>query len=320
MFTSLKRYLLKLKYLISKQLLIGRSIKAIAIAGIYITSTFIVSISLASCNLLNLDKSKNQSSIATPMVINKYDNNATIPNSLVLFNGNTNYLTGWNHVPSYPNEFIELKLPDDMYRIDRKTILTKGENVYSTTLIKKFGDWSHQHSNGIIAKFAKLPFSSIAGIEIVIRINGEISNLPDTEKINKTYSHLVDDKLLEKLDDGNVHLSFALRSQDPTSVKESQFNADYLISLNTKQQINNWYRIFIPVSKLKKYSEVNYEKTALFENEVKSMVVSNFKLTAETKSTKVIRNLIPDTFNENTPTLFKEIGVDIKYLGIVKNK
>ena len=288
-----------------------------------VTYLCVVLASLSGCNSSDIDKSivpisMGQIPMAKQVTIRKYQTAPVMLNALVLFSKETNVLDGWNHVESYPDEFDGLKFRPELYRIESKPDQNIEEYQYKTTLIKKFGDWNHQHANGITAQFSELAFSKVAGIEIVLRINNETSNLPSLNTLSKAYNNLVSDELLEKLDDGNVHLSLTLSSQDTNNTDLPKFNAEYLLSFDAKKHVDNWYHVFIPVSALNAYNEINYKQTPLSENESKSMMISGFRLMAETHSTKVIRNFIPELFDESVPKLFKEIGLEVKYIGVVK--
>lgn len=282
-----------------------------------ISCSCMATILLSACGSITLKKLEIQTPIAMQLVIKEYNNETIMANTQIIFNKDISLLGGWNYVKTYPDEFTGLALTSDQYRIDNKPVVSHGESYYATTLIKKFGDWHHQHANGITAQFSELTFSKVAGVEFVLRINTDISNLPSREEIAKTYNNLVSNELLAKLDDSNVHLSFALTTE-AESIDTPQFNAEYLLSLDAKKQVNCWLYVFIPVAELTKYNDVRYQKTSLSEEDVKSIMISDFRLVAETRSTKVIRNLIPDTFDFKVPKLFKEIGVEIRYIGIVK--
>lgn len=52
--------------------------------------------------------------------------------------------------------------------------------------------------------------------------------------------------------------------------------------------------------------------------QAKTMLVADFKLSAETNSEKVIRYFIHDSYNESVPQLFKEVGIEIHYIAVVK--
>lgn len=273
---------------------------------------------LAACSSVEIDPAVVQSQITPNVTVEEHRKALPIANAQVLFNKNTNLLGGWNHVANFPDEFAGLKFPSGMYRIDRKPALNHGEHQYSTTLIKKYGDWHHQHANGITAQYAPVPFANVAGIEMVLRINSETSNLPSRKEIAKTYDDLVPKAQLEKLDDGQVHLSIALVGEGAESVETPTFNADYLLSLDAKKQTDEWLHIFIPAAELTRFSEVNYNKTPVSTDQANPIPVTSLRLMAETSSTKVIRNLIPNNFDANTPKLFKEIGVELQYLAVVK--
>lgn len=270
------------------------------------------------CSHVEIEPSVVQAQITPQTSVATYSNALPIPNAQVLFNKNINLLGGWNHVANFPDEFAGLKFPSGMYRIDRKPALNHGEHQYSTTLIKKYGDWNHQHANGITAHYPVQPFANIAGIEMVVRINTDISNLPSPQDIAKTYGELVTEAQLEALDDGNVHLSIALVGDGADNTAIPTFNAEYMLSLDAKKQTDDWYHVFIPAAELTRYIEVNYNKTPVTAAESKTIPVNSFRLTAETSSTKVIRNILLDNFNENTPKLFKEVGLEVKYVSVVR--
>lgn len=275
-------------------------------------------LSLSACSSPNSDTLKPEAQSVTGLSITPYNNEPLTLDAHILFGATTNLLSGWNHVESYPDEFTGLALSSEKYRIEKQPALTENKEFFSTTLVKKFADWNHQHANGITADFSELAFSEIAGIALVLKVNSTISNVPGFETIANTYSNLVSGNQLSILDDGNLHLSVALRAGEMDSAEVPRFNAEYLLSLDAKTQMDQWYRIFIPASYLVRYNEIHYKHTPVSMEKAKSIVISNFKLVAETRSTKVLRNLIPNTFNEDVPKLFKEIGLNIKYISVVK--
>jgi len=128
----------------------------------------------------------------------------------------------------------------------------------------------------------------------------------------------VNEQDLKKLDDENVYLSFGLVDSQAVK-KEGTFNAVFLLSLNVETQLDQWLHIFIPNSQLVLYNEINYSEIPLSKNKANFKSVSRLRLMAETKSTQVVRKLIPDNFDERVPQLLKEVGVELKYIGIVKS-
>lgn len=275
---------------------------------------------LSACSFVKMDNSGLQTLETTAMSVTQYENRPLLSNAQILFGEGVNLLGGWDHVESYSNEFIGLNFATEAYRVNKQSIPNNQQDYFTTTLVKKFGDWNHQHGNGITGQFSELAFSEIAGVELVLRVESTKSIFPDPEKVASTYGHLVSKEQLETLDDGNVYLSLALIAPRTSEVETQKFHAEYLLMLDTKTHIDQWLRIFIPVSDLVLYNEVNYKQTPVSSKKAKTMVISDFRLMAETRSTQVIRNLIPDTFSDEVPKLFKEIGMDIKYISVVINK
>ena len=288
-----------------------------SLSGVYLICA-LITVWLSGCSSDNTTPPLAQQAKPTPenLVVSPYHNTALMTDAQVLFNREVNLLTGWNHVPSYPNEFTKLSFPREFYQI----MSTHQSEYYpfSSTLIKKYHNWHHQHANGITAKFPQLLYGEVAGLELVLRINRKQSHLPNQEQLAKVYSPWLSDEQLATLDDGNVHLSLALRSQVIEGTTMPQFNAEYFLALDANNQLDDWYQVFIPVAELVKYTEINYQKTPLTQEQAKAMLVADFKLSAETKSGKVIRHFIGDSYNETVPQLFKEVGIEIQYLAVVK--
>ncbi|WP_340679895.1 hypothetical protein [Paraglaciecola sp.] len=234
--------------------------------------------------------------------------------SVVLYDPHTNRLSGWNHTINFASEFIGLQHPAMHYRVDGG--VPDEHAFYSCTLVKKLGDWDHQHANGIIADITnnKLLFSQIAGIEVLIKIDSASSFLPTQQQILDTYGQLLDVTQLSPLDDENVYLSFALYG--PVSATMT-FNASYLLKLNAKTELDQWLKVTIPSTQLTTYTEEQYEEYPISHAAASNQPITGLRIMAETASTKVVRNLLLARFNDDTPKLFKETSLSLQYLGVV---
>lgn len=257
-----------------------------------------------------------------PITINVVNSHAKFINPLpsyILFNESTHKLSGWNHTQTFSEEFIGLKLSPENYQTEEQA-LNQAKN-FSTTLVKKLGDWQHQHGNGIIADIsaAQLRFSQLSGIRVLLKIDRLKSTIPDAKQLIETYQAQVNPAQLATLDDAHVYLSVALFG--PTNqIDKSTFNADYLLKLDANNQLDQWLAIYIPLTTLSPFMEQNYEQKSISLSQAKQQLVSGLRITAETASTKVIRNLLLDKFDKNTPKLFKEIALEIKYLALTKTQ
>lgn len=107
------------------------------------------------------------------LLVRQYHNTRVMSDAQVLYNREVNLLTGKDHVPSSASAFMGLQLSKEFYQI--KSAEQSNNYPFSTTLIKKYHNWHHQHANGITAKFPELAYGEVAGIELVLRINRERS-------------------------------------------------------------------------------------------------------------------------------------------------
>jgi hypothetical protein len=231
----------------------------------------------------------------------------------LLYGPDINKLGGWNHTQNFSNEFIGLKQQPENYQSDGQA------NIDSTTytLVKKLGDWEHQHGNGIIADIQDKPlnYAQISGLVMLLKINSKQTYLPTLEQLLAAYSDKTSQAELMALDEPNVYLSIALFGAQSTLDKNT-FNADYLLKLDSQTQLDKWLSVFIPVNALSPFIEKDYQEQIMTQTEAQDQAISGLRIMAETASTKVIRNLIPEQFNAATPKLFKEIALEIKYLAI----
>ena len=234
--------------------------------------------------------------------------------ALVLYTTQVNNLGGWNHTVNFAEEFVGLQRSFEHYQVNSDN--AKTQDFYTTTLIKKLGDWNHQHANGIIADVTAnaLLFSQIAGIEVLLKIDSAASHIPNKHDILATYGQLLTAEQLSQLDDEHVYLSFALYG--PMSATMT-FNADYLLKLDSASQLDQWLRITIPINQLTTYSEEHYQEQPIIFTAAQNQIITGLRIMAETASTKVVRNLLLEKFNDSTPKLFKEINLNLQYLGIV---
>lgn len=273
---------------------------------------------LIACSSSQIEPAVIQAQVTPTLTFEPFRNTLPIPNAQVLFNPTQNVLGGWNHVAKFPDEFAGLNFPSGMYRVDRKPALNRGVHQYSTTLIKKYGDWHHQHANGITANYPAIKYSKVEGVELVFKINSDISHLPTMKDLYDAYGEYLTHEQIQALDDGQVHLSIALVGEGAEDITQPTFNADFLLSLEVNKRVDEWHHVFIPRSELNTYTEQNYDSTPLTAGKAKKFHVESFRLMAETASTKVVRNYIPDSYNDDVPKLFKEIGIEIQYIALVR--
>tara|TARA_R110002167_G_scaffold81124_7_gene222417 strand:+ start:1154 stop:2041 length:888 start_codon:yes stop_codon:yes gene_type:complete len=254
----------------------------------------------------------------TPPIIQEVGQEHNMQNdkpARLLYGPDINKLDGWNHTQNFSNEFIGLKQQPENYQTDAQSNVDTTR--YATTLVKKLGDWEHQHGNGIIADIHEQPlhYAQISGLVMLLKINSKQTYLPTLEQLLAAYADKTNEAELLTLDEPNVYLSIALFGAQ-SRVDKSTFNADYLLKLDSQTQLDKWLSVFIPVSALSPFIEKDYQEQIMTQTEAQEQPITGLRIMAETASTKVIRNLIPTQFNPMTPKLFKEIALEIKYLAI----
>jgi hypothetical protein len=255
----------------------------------------------------------------TPPSIHEVDQKHNMQNDIrparLLYGPDINKLGGWNHTQNFSNEFVGLKQQPENYQSDDQSNIDA--TTYTTTLVKKLGDWEHQHGNGIIADIHEQPlhYAQISGLVILLKINSKQTYLPTLEQLLAAYADQTSEAELMALDEPNVYLSIALFGAQ-SKLDKNTFNADYLLKLDSQTQLDKWLSVFIPVNALSPFIEKDYQEQIMTQTEAQDQPITGLRIMAETASTKVIRNLIPQQFNAMTPKLFKEIALEIKYLAI----
>jgi hypothetical protein len=268
--------------------------------------------------ILAVSQARAQQDDVTPPSIQEVDPRHKIQNdrpTRLLFAPEINKLGGWNHTQNFSNEFVGLKRQPENYQTDAQSNIDT--TLYATTLVKKLGDWEHQHGNGIIADMQDKPlhYAQISGLVMLLKINSEQTYLPTVEQLLAAYADKTSQAELLALDQPNVYLSIALFGAQST-VDKSTFNADYLLKLDSQTQLDSWLSVFIPINALSPFIEKDYQEQIMTQTAAQDQPIIGLRIMAETASTKVIRNLIPTQFNAMTPKLFKEIALEIKYLAI----
>ena len=249
-------------------------------------------------------------------IINCNLKSITSPQNIVLIDDNTNaVIETWNHINTINEEWKGLTKAAGNYKVSQQSTVNSNtgikEPVFSSVLVKKYGDWDHQHANGYVIKPVEnsIPVSSINKLFLDIYYDSKLSSIPSLEQIKSVYGHLLSEEQIKNWDNGLFNLDIHIYTQNKNT-----------LALNvtlTREMSNKWLRIEVP---LKNMESRNNEKKPIEFKDLTTDTIQAINLTAETKSRLVYRNLDTKNFStETTPKLFKEIAVSIKRFELEKN-
>lgn len=241
-------------------------------------------------------------------IINCNLKSITSPQNIVLIGDNINAISNtWNHINTINDEWKGLTKPAGNYTVSEQNTVNintgfKGP-VFRSVLVKKYGDWKHQHANGYVLKPIdnKIPIGTINKLFLDIYYDSKLSSIPNLEQIKSVYGHLLSDEQIKNWDNGLFNLDIQI-----------QTNNKNILAMNvtlTREMANKWLRIEVPLKNMEGW---NNEKKPIEFKDLTTDTIQAINFTAETKSRLVFRNLDPKNFNiETTPKLFKEIAVNI---------
>ena len=159
-------------------------------------------------------------------------------NTLVLFNGHKNVLSGWSHVKNSA-EFKGLNLPLERYGIATSNSQADkscgGANTYQAVLVKKYADWDRQHANGIEPHFLSdaIKFGQVDQIVLEVKLNSATSTTPTPAKIKAVYgNHVKGDDALDAWDAGKANFSITLFEQGWEEQDNPSFTAARFIEID----------------------------------------------------------------------------------------
>jgi hypothetical protein len=235
--------------------------------------------------------------------------------NIVLLSDSINAINGtWNHINIINDEWKGVTKPAGNYAVSKQSTVFSNSSfkgpVFSSILVKKYGDWEHQHANGYVIKPLEnnIPLGSINKIFLDIYYDSELSSIPDLDKIKSVYGHLLSDEQIEKLDNGLFNLDIQIQTNKKNTLA---------VNITLKREMaDKWLRIEVPLKNMEGW---NTKKKPIEFKDLTTDTIQAINLTAETKSRLVYRNLDAKNFNiETTPKLFKEIAFRIKRFELEK--
>ncbi len=249
-------------------------------------------------------------------IINCNLKSKTSPQNIVLISDSINAVSGtWNHINTINEEWNGVTKAAVNYAVSKQSTVLSNSNfkgpVFSSILVKKYGDWEHQHANGYVIKPFEnnISIGSITKIFLDIYYDSELSSIPDLNQIKSVYGHFLSDAQIENWDNGLFNLDIQIQTNNKNTLAMN-------VTL-TREMADKWLRIEVPLKNMEAW---NKDKKAIEFNDINKDTIQEILLIAETKSRLVYRNLDTKNFNlETTPKLFKEIAVRIKQFELEKN-
>ena len=238
-------------------------------------------------------------------------------NKLILFDNDTNRLSGWSHIADGISEFEGLNLPATTYKINASVnqpdSTCGGNNTAQVVLVKKIGDWDRQHANGIEPQFAqeKITYGQVEQIVIDLKLTSEQSTIPTQAEIAEVFADYLTEEQVKDLDNGKANLSVTLFEKGFNVQSSPSFTGSIIFEIDPELYGDKWIRITIPAENLAYYTEQNYERTAVSFNDYANNELLGLRINPETASGKTVRHYFPETFDSTVPKLFKEMALSI---------
>ena len=249
-----------------------------------------------------------------------------IPNNHIAFFGSDiDLLEGFNHTAnsSVFNGLSQNRRSAvyDPMKIDGQPDASCGDSkTWSGVLVKKYGNWDQQHSNGIINSVDNTVFGDIDAVILDIKVNTDTSHLLSTEELAEQYQDFINLDIARTIDKGNPAFSFTLREGDGADdlKLERFFEIPFAF-------MDHWIRITIPLDEMIAYTGQPWEKNPVSLNNVLNIKLGELLLLPETKGNNfahfgdVMRNFNTPSWSSNPKPseYFKEHSVSIRNIALI---
>ena len=241
--------------------------------------------------------------------------------SFILYDGTVNKLIGWSHIHGQ-GEFKGVALAADRYTIDAANSQADetcaGVKTFKTVLVKKFANWDHQHANGIEPTFLSegIQYGDVKAIILEMKINSADTHIPSADTMKSLYAKYIDEDQMPAWDAGKINLSVTLFEPGSEEQSEPSFTAAKFIEIDQKKYADQWIRITITSKDLDYFLEQNWGQRDASLAEYAKNKIRGLRINPETKSGKVVRHFIQNSWSSDVPEAFKEMGISIKRLEI----
>lgn len=238
-------------------------------------------------------------------------------------------LTGWSHVAANAGgEFDGLAMETDsaLYAIPGPVAADStcgSAETMRAVLVKKYGNWDHQHANGLEPSLTmqNKTFSDVDSIVLEFKINSDNTVLPSAEYLTAQYDQLTATEI-GQLDSGKVNLAISIigpRTEMDHAEGDIVGQAERYIEIDPVN-FDQWLRVTIPFESMNFYSMDDYVKTLSDLSALASTPVDVLQINPEIYGNRrspsdlgtfgnVVRNFDSTDYS---PEVFKEIDITIK--------
>ena len=258
-----------------------------------------------------------------------------------VFNASTNNISGWSHVSTNaPYDGLAMSGDSALYDVPGVTASDSSCNDLNTqkvVLVKKYADWSQQHSNGIEVSIVdqNKTFSDVDKIVFEFKLHSNDSVILSKAELMAIYGDTLTDTQYDELDQGKAVFAVSIMaptpvpSTDPDIETEPKVQTERYIEIDQAALADQWIRVTIPFEEMDMFTGEVWTKGATTLAEQASTLVDRIQVnpevlgtkTAETTYGDVIRNLKggpsdTDWAALNIPESFKELSISIKNLEV----
>ena len=206
---------------------------------------------------------------------------------------------GWNHITN-EDKWRTLKQMPPAYAPPSTSSQPK------MVLVKKYQDWEQQHSNGLILDLHNpAKFDLDTKLVIRYRITKENTHLLTQQQLLEAFQSQTTDSILRVLDDENAYLECQLRAGETWAFS-------FMLKVSS-DQFDQWQEVQIRLQEMDKWTLENYRRIEKQALDFQGKRIENIMIVAETKTRKVLRNLVnplPEGYKET----FKELALELDQL------
>lgn len=267
------------------------------------------------------------------------------PSHLIFGENDKEQLSGWNHIgkPKFESEFANISQGPSAIAYSPKKPLTRllpkdesnninaypgcvAQQVFLMTLVKKYGNGSRKHANGIQSSLSNITYGELDKVRLYMKFDSTTSKIPTFAQLKERYSSILNEKELNTLYDPNLTMKLSFAA---TNTKDSKdFIGDMIIKVDSKY-IDKWVLIEIDISQMSFYAGQWFKRLPKSLADNLDTKVSKFKITAEAYGTQkdpqkqgqTAKGLSSATASQwqafDFDELYKELGIVIARLEVI---
>lgn len=248
--------------------------------------------------------------------------NHSVVYSMLSEDGNS--FSGWSHVQENKEEYDVLLAPPASYQIDgasyRQNKECDGSPTLDVRLLVKLSDWTQQHPNGLEAELDSkaVNLGGFGHLVMDFKLVSEQTSVASERLLAKRYREWVSQSSLSELDDGLVTLGFTLFEDGALDQSSRSLNVETKVTIDQNLFSNKWLRLIVSIEEFTVFYQRNYTDESADLKDSLDVVLAGFRVTAETRNGKQLRNILADDWRSSIPETFNEVGLQIRRVELVR--